>query len=73
MEIVLACPLWMSYKAKVFIRGKPIFKTGLFGVKGRDGGKIILKQQNMVKNLKKLLHDSLINDENQIVYYYIIR
>ena len=35
LELVLACPLWMSYKAKVVIRDKVIYKTGLFGVKGR--------------------------------------
>ena len=40
LELVLACPLWMSYKAKVVIRDKVIYKTGLFGVKGRESGKI---------------------------------
>ena len=65
LELVLACPLWMSYKAKVVIRDKVIYKTGLFGVKGRESGKIYSKQVEMVKNLKKLLNESLIDDGEQ--------
>ena len=65
LELVLACPLWMSYKAKVVIRDKVIYKTGLFGVKGRESGKIYSKQVEMVKNLKKLLNESLIDDVEQ--------
>ena len=62
LEIVLACPLWMSYKAKVVIRGKAIFKTGLFGVKCRDGGKIHAKQLEISKSVSKLLNECLIDD-----------
>ena len=64
IEIITACPLWMSYKAKVIIRGKSIFKFGLFGVKGRDGGKIYHIQKDLNKKLKKIMKDSLINDIN---------
>lgn len=64
LETVLACPLWMSYKAKVSIRGKAILKTGLFGFKGRDGNKIYNKQIEVSRNLKSILKQSLINDLN---------
>ena len=62
LEIIQACPLWMSYKAKVIIKGKPIFKFGLFGVKGRDSEKIIQIQKDLPKKLKKIMKDSLIYD-----------
>ena len=62
LEIIQACPLWMSYKAKVIIRGKTIFKFGLFGVKGRDNDKIYHIQRELPKKLKKIMKDSLIND-----------
>ena len=65
LELVLACPLWMSYKAKIIIREKIIFKTGLFGVKGRDTSKIYSKQCEVVKNLKKLLNECIIDDVEQ--------
>ena len=52
----------MSYKAKVIIKGKPIFKFGLFGVKGRDSEKIIQIQKDLPKKLKKIMKDSLIYD-----------
>lgn len=64
LEIVLACPLWMSYKSKVSIRGKSIFKTGLFGVKGRDGNKIYNKQIEVSKSIQKLLRQSLIENQS---------
>lgn len=60
LELVLACPVWMSYKAKVVINGKVLFKTGLFGFKGRDGHKINNKQIEVTQNLHKLLSQSLI-------------
>ena len=65
LEIILACPLWMSYKAKVVIRNKPIFKMGLFGVKLRDGNKIYHIQKDLSKNMNKIMSECLIDDENE--------
>lgn len=65
LELVLACPVWMSYKAKVVINGKSIFKTGLFGFKGRDGNKINHKQIEVCSNLHKLLNQSLLYNFTQ--------
>lgn len=65
LELVLACPVWMSYKAKVVINGKSIFKTGLFGFKGRDGNKINHKQIEVCSNLHKLLNQSLLYNFSQ--------
>lgn len=70
LELVLACPVWMSYKAKITINGKNIFKTGLFGFKGRDGNKINHKQTEVSNNLHKLLNQSLLynfsNEEREL-------
>jgi serine/threonine protein kinase len=63
LELILSCPLWMSYKAKVVIHGKTKYKTGLFGVKGRSGAKIYNKQIEVANSISKLMNDSLINDE----------
>lgn len=65
LEIALACPLWMSYKAKVVIRGRVIYKTGLFGVKGRNGTKIYNKQIEVSNSIPKLMQDCLIIDEKE--------
>lgn len=60
LELVLACPVWMSFKAKVVIKGKNVFETGLFGFKGRDGNKINHKQLELHSDLHRLLSKSLI-------------
>lgn len=63
LEMALSCPLWMSYKAKVVIYGKVIYKTGLFGVKGRSGSKIYSKQIEVSNNVHKLMQDCLVKNE----------
>jgi serine/threonine protein kinase len=65
LEMSIACPLWMNYKAKVIVRGKVIYKTGLFGVNGRDGTKIYNKQVEVSKSVGKLMQDSLIVNETE--------
>jgi serine/threonine protein kinase len=64
LEIILSCPLWMNYKAKVTINGKIIYKTGLFGVKGRNGAKIHSKQMELAPTISKLVNESLLKDDN---------
>ena len=72
LEISLSCPLWMSYKAKVVIRGKVnkliipqvIYKHGLFGFKGRNGAKIHTKQIEVSSSISKLMNESLVNEKN---------
>ena len=63
LELILSCPLWMSYKAKVVIHGKTIYKTGLFGVKGRSGAKIHTKQIEVSNSINKLMNESLVSDD----------
>ncbi len=64
LEIIQSCPLWMNYKAKVVIHGKTFFKTGLFGVKGRNNSKIHVRQQEVSNSIPKLVIESLVKDEN---------
>ena len=65
LELCLACPIWMSYKAKVIINGKSKFTTGLFGYRGRDSNKIYHKQIELCKNLEKILKGSFIYSFNK--------
>ena len=48
LELCLCCPIWMSYKTKIFINGKINNNMGYFGCKGRDGNKIYQKQIELV-------------------------
>jgi len=42
LEILTGCPLWLSLKSRMITaQGKSIMGTGLFGVCGRDGKKIL--------------------------------
>ena len=62
LELVVMCPVWMSYKAKVIINGKSIMiGAGLFGFKGRDGKKIHQKQIEVVANLKNIINKSIMS------------
>ena len=60
LELCLSCPIWMSYKSKIFINGKYYYTTGYFGCKGREGNKIYQKQIELNKNLNKVLKNSLL-------------
>ena len=60
LELCLCCPIWMSYKSKVFINGKNYYTIGYFGCKGREGNKIYQKQIELSKNLGKILKNSLL-------------
>jgi serine/threonine protein kinase len=64
LEIIQSCPLWMNYKAKVIIHGKTYFKTGLFGVKGRNNSKIYTRQQEVSNSVPKLVIESLVKDQD---------
>ena len=61
LELVVMCPVWMSYKAKVIINGKSALGAGLFGFKGRDAKKIHHKQLEVVANLKSIVNKSIMN------------
>lgn len=44
-------PLWLSLKSRSESeKGKSIINTGLFGVQGREGKKIMIKQQQLAKS-----------------------
>jgi serine/threonine protein kinase len=59
LELVVMCPVWMSYKAEVIINGKRSFGFGLFGFKGRDCKKIYQKQREVVSGLKGIVDRSI--------------
>jgi len=72
LELCLCCPIWMSYKSKIIINGKPFYSLGYFGCRGRDGNKIYQKQIELSKNLGKILKNSLLyllskNDREKFV------
>ena len=65
VEILSGFPLWLSLKSRVLARdGRSIVNFGLFGVAGRDNGKILKKQtevmggQNGFNTLMKVLKQS---------------
>ena len=60
LELCLCCPIWMSYKTKVYINGKTNYDMGYFGCKGRDQNKIYKKQIELSHNLNKILKNSMI-------------
>jgi dual specificity tyrosine-phosphorylation-regulated kinase 2/3/4 len=50
LEMLSGFPLWLSLKSRVVtIEGKSIINFGIFGVAGRDNGKILAKQQQLMK------------------------
>lgn len=56
LEIVSGCPVWMSLKCRVqTVDGKSVLGTGLLGVPQRDQKKIIVKQQQLLKNIPSTL------------------
>ena len=68
LELCLCCPVWMSYKTKIYINGKINNNMGYFGCKGRDGNKIYQKQVELSHNLNKILKNSMIymfDDKNK--------
>lgn len=66
LELVVLCPVWMSYKAKVIVNGKSAIGMGLFGFKGRDGKKIHQKQIEVVANLKAIISKSVMNKYSEV-------
>jgi dual specificity tyrosine-phosphorylation-regulated kinase 2/3/4 len=45
LEILSGFPLWLSLKSRVMsIEGRSIINYGMFGVAGRDNGKILVRQ-----------------------------
>ena len=60
LELCLCCPIWMSYKTKIYINGKINNNIGYFGCKGRDQNKIYQKQIELSQNLNKILKNSMI-------------
>ena len=72
LELCLSCPIWMSYKSKIYINEKYYYTMGYFGCKGREGNKIYQKQIELSKNLNKILKNSLLymldkNDKDMFV------
>jgi dual specificity tyrosine-phosphorylation-regulated kinase 2/3/4 len=50
LEVLSGFPLWLSLKSRVLgIDGRSIINYGMFGVAGRDNGKILNKQQTIMK------------------------
>jgi serine/threonine protein kinase len=56
LEIVTGFPVWMSLKCRASTaNGKSVMGAGIFGVQGREGKKILVKQQQLLKNLPATL------------------
>jgi hypothetical protein len=56
LEIATGFPVWMSLKCRVStIDGKSVLGSGLLGVQGREGKRILAKQQQILKNIPQLL------------------
>lgn len=50
LEIISGFPLWLSLKSRVqALDGRSIINFGIFGVAGRDNGKILAKQNQIFK------------------------
>ncbi len=51
LEIMTGFPLWLSMKGRMQTpQGKSIIGTGIFGVQGREGKKILARQYQLLKN-----------------------
>ena len=51
MEVMTGFPLWLAMKGRVQTAGgKSIIGTGLFGVQGREGKKILAKQYQILRS-----------------------
>ena len=56
LEIATGFPVWMSLKCRVStIDGKSVLGSGLLAVQGREGKRILAKQQQILKNIPQLL------------------
>ena len=56
MEIITGFPVWMSLKCRVStVDGKSVLGQGIFGVQGREGKRILVKQQTILKSLSTTL------------------
>ena len=56
LEIVTGFPVWMSLKCRVSTAtGKSVLGSGLFGVQGREGKRILAKQHQVLKNIPQTL------------------
>lgn len=56
LELLTGIPLWMSLKCRAVTQtGKQLFGMGIFGVQGRQGKKIMAKQNTSLKNLQGTL------------------
>lgn len=62
LELALACPIWMSQKAKITIKNKTMIKTGLFGFKGRGLNLIHHKQCEIGNTIHSILEESVIDN-----------
>ncbi len=53
MEIITDIPLWLYLKCRTnFSKNNKMVQAGLFGVKGRDYQKIILKQKALLEKFQ---------------------
>ena len=51
IEIMTGFPLWLSMKGRMqTAQGKSIIGTGMFGVQGREGKKILAKQMQILRS-----------------------
>jgi len=58
LELCVGAPLWLSYKCRVVEGDRPYFTTGLFAAAGRDGDKILSKQQEVLQALPSVVEEA---------------
>mmetsp|Transcript_4959 Transcript_4959/g.10873 ORF Transcript_4959/g.10873 Transcript_4959/m.10873 type:complete len:741 (+) Transcript_4959:18-2240(+) len=58
LELCVGAPLWLSYKCRVVEGDRPYFTTGLFAAAGRDGDKILGKQQEVLQALQAVVEEA---------------
>jgi len=64
IELLLCCPIWLNYKAKVIKNKKAKFNFGFFGF-NRDCNKIYKKKIELEKNIKNIIKNSFVNEKNR--------
>jgi len=55
LEILTGFPLWLSLKGRVEANKYSMIAYGLFAVQGKAPSKILIKQKEVIKNLRKVL------------------
>ena len=70
IELLLCCPIWLNYKAKIIKKNKIKFNFGYFGF-NRDSNKIYKKKIELEKNIKNIIKNSFIENEKEKFEFFL--